>query len=160
MAATRSLLAVTIAVLVLGASPSPVPHSGAPGQAPPALDPANVTVVEKLNWTGGAGEEKAILYGDPAKPGPYAMLIRWGPGHFSKPHSHSRDRMVYVMSGTWWMSTSPHYDPAKTIPVEAGRFVVHHAGKIHWDGARDEPTELLLMGEGPVTTNWLEGSAH
>jgi quercetin dioxygenase-like cupin family protein len=132
---------------------------------PPALghlDPANVTITvpDRITWTGKEGEQKALLFGDPQKAGTYAMLIRWAPGHFSKPHFHSRDRKVYVISGSWWMSTSENYDPRQTVSIPAGSFVVQNAGTVHWDGALEEPCELLLIGEGPVTTSWLDQPRH
>lgn len=133
-------------------------HSEAAGN--PVLDPSHVGIksADEIQWTGDAGEQKAILFGDPAKPGPYAMLIRWGPGHFSKPHFHSKDRQIYVVSGTWWVSSSETYDPSRTTPIPAGSYVTHYGNKVHWDGAKDEPSVLLLFGVGPVSTTWLDGS--
>jgi hypothetical protein len=36
--------------------------------------------------------EQAILYGDPSKPGPYLVRVKWLPGNMSRPHFHPNDR--------------------------------------------------------------------
>ena len=84
-----------------------------------------------------------------------ACLIKWDPGHNSKPHFHSTDRYIYVVSGTWWVSSSTHYDPGKMYPIPAGSFVTDIKNTIHWDGAKAEtgPCILMLVGEGPMTTD-------
>ena len=48
-----------------------------------------------------AGNQQAVLFGDPTKPGLYGVLTKWTAGnHFSKPHFHPHDRFITVMSGT------------------------------------------------------------
>jgi hypothetical protein len=94
------------------------------------------------------------LFGDPNKPGIYGVLIKWEPGHNSRPHFHSTDRYIYVVSGSWWVSSSTHYDPSKMYPIPAGTFVTDIKNTIHWDGAKAEtgPCILLLVGEGPMVS--------
>ncbi len=79
------------------------------------------------------------------------MLVKWMPHHFSQPHLHPNDRYVTVLSGTWWVSSSGTYDPDKTVPMPAGSFVTDLAKQVHWDGAKDEPVILEIVGEGPDT---------
>ncbi len=128
---------------------------GAPAQVPATLpDPSHVEIVsgKDFHWKDGFGAHQALLFGDPGKPGIYGVLIKWDPGHFSKPHFHSTDRYAYVVSGTWWVSSSTTWDPSKTYPVSAGSYVRDIANAVHWDGARDEPCVLMLVGMGPMTT--------
>jgi len=96
--------------------------------------------------------ERAVLFGDPDKPGPYVMQIKWLPGNFSRPHFHSSDRFFTVISGTWWIGTGNTYDPASTVPAPAGSYVFHRGGEVHYDGAKDEPAIIQVVGFGPVTT--------
>ena len=49
------------------------------------------------------------------------------------------------------MGSGPKFDPADTTPMPAGSFVTHFGKQVHWDGAKDEETVLLIMGEGPAT---------
>jgi quercetin dioxygenase-like cupin family protein len=94
------------------------------------------------------------LWGDPNKEGsPYAVVQRWMPGNFSSPHMHSQDRMIYVISGTWWVSDATVKDERTTYPMTAGTYVTHPANTVHWDGNRagaKEPAILLITGIGPA----------
>jgi len=92
-----------------------------------------------------------ILFGDPSKPGPYVARIKWLPGNMSRPHFHPNDRFFAVISGTWWMGTGDKFDPASTVPVPVGSYVVHYANKIHYDGAKDEEVVIQVWGMGPAT---------
>jgi hypothetical protein len=96
--------------------------------------------------------ESAILFGHPAKPGPYVMRLKWLPGNMSRPHFHPNDRFFVVISGTWWMGTGEKFDPDSTVPVPAGSYVIHYANKIHYDGAKDGEVIIQVSGMGPATS--------
>lgn len=123
----------------------------------PLPDPTHIRILfgKDIQWKDG--EAQAPLFGDPDKPGIYGVLIKWLPGHQSKPHFHSTDRYVYVVSGTWWVSASTTYDTSKMYPIPAGSFVTDIADKVHWDGAKEStgPCLLMLVGEGPMHTTRL-----
>lgn len=123
-----------------------------PGALP---DPSHIPIVlpQNIQWKGEGGEQTATLYGDPNKPGPYGVLIKWLPGSFSHPHFHGQQRYIYVVSGTWWVNSGNVYDERKTYPIPAGSFVMDVANTVHWDGNRTgakEPTVLLITGIGPA----------
>jgi quercetin dioxygenase-like cupin family protein len=125
--------------------------------AGPIPDPKNIPFVppEKLVWTGNPkGEQQIKLFGDPNKAGMYGVLIKWNPGTGSRPHMHDQDRYIYVVSGTWWVSSSNVYDPKLSHPMPAGSYVEDVANTTHWDGARagGPPVILELVGMGPVKT--------
>ena len=113
-----------------------------------------------IKCTGTVGKmQMCYLYGDPAKPGPYMVKYIWYPGNFSKPHYHNNERFAYVVSGTWWTSTSKVYDERTTYPVHAGTVAVDKLQGIHWDGARTgekEPAVLILAGTGPNITQGVD----
>jgi len=96
--------------------------------------------------------EQAILHGDPAKPGPYVVRVKWLPGNMRRPHFHPNDRFFAVISGTWWVGTGDRFDPDSTVPVPAGSYVVHYANKIHFDGAKNEECVIQVWGMGPATS--------
>ena len=110
------------------------------------------TMPKDIAWKTSDSMDQAVIFGDPAKPGIYGLLIRWKAGHFSRPHFHNTDRYAYVISGTWWVSSSDTYDIAKTYPMPAGSVVTDLAGKVHFDGAKNEDALLELVGMGPVIT--------
>lgn len=111
-----------------------------------------ITLPADIKWTKTAASERAVLYGDPSKPGYYAELVKWLPHNNSRPHYHQNDRFIQVLSGTWMVQTGAKYDPAGFKPVPAGSFVVHAGKEIHYDGAKDEPALLLISGMGPGTS--------
>ena len=145
----RNLCAALIGMIATGGHAQTIP----PGAIKPY--PSHVTVVlpADIVWRpAGTGQMQAPLFGDPAKPGPYGLLSKWQPGNYSRPHSHSTDRWIYVVSGTWWKSSSATFDPATAYPYPAGSFVTDLAGQMHWDGVRDEEVVLEIVGMGPMTT--------
>ena len=123
------------------------------------LDPKAIFITppKDIKWSGSAsGNDTAVLFGDPNKPGLYVVLTKWSPGHMSRPHTHPNDRYIYVISGTWWVGTGTKYDPNLTAPVAAGSYVVHPGKQVHWDGAKDGEVLLEIVGMGPATSTCAE----
>ena len=75
----------------------------------------------EIKWVRNAAgtNESAVLFGDPSKPGPYVMRLKWLPGNMSRPHFHPNDRFFVVLSGTWWVGTGEKFDPDNTVPMPA-----------------------------------------
>ncbi len=125
-------------------------------QTPAKPDPTHIPFVlpQDIKWHASAnvGEDQAPLFGDPSKPGPYGLLIRWNPNHNSSPHSHSTDRFAYVLEGPWWVSSAATEDKSTMYPIPAGSYVEDIANTVHWDGAHDKPVTLIMFGDGPVIT--------
>ena len=95
----------------------------------------------EIKWVRNAAgtNESAVLFGDPSKPGPYVVRVKWLPGNMSRPHFHPNDRFFAV-------------DPESTVPAPAGSYVIHYAGKVHYDGAKAEETIIQVWGMGPATS--------
>lgn len=111
------------------------------------------TPPEAIRWVKNPNgtNEQAILFGNPAQPGPYVVRLKWYKGQMSRPHFHQNDRFFIVISGTWWMGTGEVFDPDKTVAAPAGSYVIHRAKGIHYDGAKDEETVIQVWGMGPAT---------
>jgi quercetin dioxygenase-like cupin family protein len=125
--------------------------------AQPAMpDPAHLQfkLPKDIPWRSASGgiAETASLFGGAGQPGPYATAVHYFPGKFSEAHTHNHDRHIYVVSGTWWVGTSDKVDPDKAMPIPAGSYVKHVAGKIHWDGAKNEDVRLVIFGIGQANT--------
>ena len=50
------------------------------------------------------------------------------------------------------MGTGEKFDPDNTVPAPAGSYVIHHAGKMHYDGAKDQEAIIQVWGMGPATS--------
>jgi hypothetical protein len=113
-----------------------------------------LTTPDNIKWVKNAAgtNETAVLFGDPEKPGPYVIRLRWLPGNMSRPHFHQNDRFFVVISGTWWLGTGETFDPASTVPAPPGTYVIHKAKQVHYDGAKGEPTVIQVWGMGPATS--------
>jgi hypothetical protein len=120
-----------------------------------ALDPAAVSYipVDQIKWVDNAAGTAAqsVIYGDPAKPGPYAYFIKWKAGNMSRPHFHPNDRYIVVLAGTWWVGSGEKFDPDSTVPMPAGTYVFHAGKGIHYDGAKQGDAVLMIHGMGPAT---------
>ena len=144
-------LVALLATAALFMSTRPAPAAG--------LNPAAIAIKEPkdMKWTRtGSGALESVLYGDPAKPGLYAILVKWEPNKMSHPHTHPHDRLVTVISGTWWAGTGTKFDPNSTVPLKAGSFARHYANQAHYDGAKAEECVLEIVGEGPETSTNVE----
>ena len=140
----KIILAITALAAMLAAT--------ANAQAP---DPAVLSykLPDQIAWIPTKeGPLVSLLWGDPTKPGPYAMLVKWPAHQMSRPHTHPFDRHVTVISGTWWVGTGKVYDPDHTTPMPAGTVVTHFANQPHYDGAKDDPCVIEIVGEGPAAT--------
>ena len=122
------------------------------------LNPAAITIKlpDQIPWQvpTPAGNQNAVLVGNPDRPGFYMVLTKWLAGnHFSHPHFHPNDRFITVLKGTWWVGTGTKFDPNNgTVALPAGSFVTHYAKQVHYDGAKFEDTVLLIVGDGPATS--------
>lgn len=109
---------------------------------------------DQVDWkpVNNKGVKVAMIYGDQSKPGLYVVRYTFPPGTMSSPHQHSTDRIVAVIKGTWYTGTDGIWDPASTVALTAGSYMIHPAGKVHFDGAKDEEAIVQITGMGPVVT--------
>ena len=98
----------------------------------------------------GSGPDLAVIAGDPQKEGFYIIRARFAPGVMSQPHSHPGDRHVTVISGTWWAGKGATFDPNTTTPLGPGSYMLHPAGEVHFDGAKDVEAIVEIKGMGPA----------
>jgi len=126
----------------------------APIAADPPADVMRIVRAEDIHWQpdpAAPGLESAVIEGDPRVAGrPYVLRVKFAPGVFSAPHFHPEARYVVVLKGTWWVGAGPKWDREATTPLPAGSFVVHHAGHIHYDGAKGEEVIVQITGIGPT----------
>jgi|GEM_PF-176509 quercetin dioxygenase-like cupin family protein len=120
--------------------------------AGPAPNVSHITIAE-VSTTGNqnlyGGGQGATTEGTP-----YGVIQTWTPGRYSSPHYHPHPRYIYVLTGTWWVSSSTYHDTRLTYPVPAGSFVQDLPKGIHWDGNRlndPQTTRLYISGVAPAS---------
>src|SRR5207302_3913881 len=118
------------------------------------LDPAAVAFKppDQFKWrdpTDQAATNQTILYGDPAKPGLHIGINKFKPGRFGEPHYHPNDRYIMVIAGAPWRGTGPVVDWSHATRVPKGTFMIDYAGKVHWDGTKEESGAYLIAAVGP-----------
>lgn len=97
-----------------------------------------------------AGAEVALLYGDAAKEGPFALRIKIPKGYRVPPHTHPRPEIATVLSGTvrLGMADKDHVFPA-------GSFYATPPGMVH-QFAADEDAVIQVNSNGPWGINYVD----
>jgi quercetin dioxygenase-like cupin family protein len=106
--------------------------------APPSLPP---------------GASVAVLYGDPAKDGLFAMRLKFPKGYRIPPHTHPKPEIITVISGTFRLGLAGGHHAAKAFA--AGSFLSMEPGTAHFAGA-DEETVVQLNSIGPWGVTYLD----
>ena len=119
----------------------------AQGTAPVAL------TADKMKWSsqGGLalpGLEQVSLVGDPSKPGPYTIRLKFPAGYKLAPHTHPDPREVTILSGTWYTGYGEQADPALLKALPAGSFYTEPANFPHFVEVR-ETVVIQVSGVGP-----------
>ena len=126
------------------------------GAAAPALaqtepaHPAPVIVLPPdIHWSGKPGANQSVtVMGDQSKPGPFVSLTNWVSGNISKPHYHLKSRTFIVLKGHWDFGSGPKYDTASMKAIPEGGVVTVPAGSILYDGCKEAPCLVEIVGEG------------
>ena len=148
MRRTALIVIVLASVLSLGQAAAPAAAAGSPSVVQP----------EALTWAPAAGlppgAEAAVLYGDPAKTGPFAVRFKFPAGYEVATHSHPTDEFVTVISGKGRMAFGEDAAEANARPLAAGTFTSLPGGAWHhlWI---DAETVVELHSTGPFGVDLL-----
>jgi pimeloyl-ACP methyl ester carboxylesterase len=105
--------------------------------------------------SGVGGIRTTLLYGDPAKPGPYVLEIHVPPNTTIAAHTHRDDRVATVISGAWYFGYGAKPGEAQIKPLGAGGLYTEPAGAPHFAFTRAEPAVVRLTGMGPSDTTYV-----
>jgi hypothetical protein len=94
------------------------------------------------------GMEQVNLVGDPSKPGPYTLRLKFPAGYKLAPHTHPDYREVTILSGTWYTGYGEKFDEAALKALPAGSFYTEPANVAHFVEVR-EPVTIQVKGTGP-----------
>jgi quercetin dioxygenase-like cupin family protein len=98
-----------------------------------------------------AGAQIAVLSGDPTKPVPYAVRLKFPANYAIPAHSHPTDENVVVTSGalTFGMGDKLNKGAVGNKTLGAGGYALMPANMNHFAYTAAETT-IVLYGQGPV----------
>ena len=102
------------------------------------------------------GVSYAKVYGDSSQRGPYIYRVRFAPWTMTMPHYHNNERLVAVVQGTWYAGTDTQFDSDNTTAIKQGGYMLHPAGGVHFDGAKEQAAIVQITGTGPNKTTFLD----
>jgi quercetin dioxygenase-like cupin family protein len=114
------------------------------GPAPPLLPP---------------GAQIAVLAGDPGKPAPYTVRLKFPANYAIPAHSHPTDENVVVTSGavTFGMGDKLEKGDAANKTLGPGGYFLASANMNHFAYTTAEST-IVLYGQGPVEFKYVNPS--
>ena len=98
-----------------------------------------------------AGAEIAVLSGDPTKPVPYSVRLKFPANYAIPAHSHPTDENVVIVSGalTFGMGEKLAKGAATNKTLAPGGYALMPANMNHFAYTARETT-IVLYGQGPV----------
>ena len=111
------------------------------------LTPAELTWESQGNLT-APGVQQINLVGDPAKPGPYTIRLKFAKGFRIAPHTHPDSREVTILSGVFATGYGEDFDNSKLKILPAGSFYTEPANVAHFLEVEQEAV-IQVSGTGP-----------
>lgn len=148
------LAAITGVAVLLGAGQGTLADEATGGGM--VLVPGNAAV----RWTPAPaslpkGTQLAVLAGDPAKPGPFVLRVRFPANTTVAPHTHSTAENLTVLSGSLMHAMGPTLDKHRGDQLGRGGFVYLPGGMPHSVWTTAEPAEVQVTGTGPFGLNYV-----
>jgi quercetin dioxygenase-like cupin family protein len=113
----------------------------------------------ELKWEKNStqsGPLTAVLFGDPAKPGPYIIRVRFPPNILNAPHSHPDDRFITILSGTALVGQRDKPDRQKAVKLVPGSFFTQPAKVVHYEFIGPEEVTIQVSGVGPTSADFVK----
>jgi quercetin dioxygenase-like cupin family protein len=101
-----------------------------------------------------AGAEAAVLYGDPAKEGMFALRIKAPKGYRVAPHTHPTPEVITVISGKLSLGMGPAADRASVESLPTGSFSSMPPGVVHYVFV-DEDSVVQINAAGPWSIDYI-----
>ena len=124
-----------------------------PGPRPVAVTPSEM-VWASQGPLAAPGVEQLNLVGDPAKPGPYTLRLKFPKGFRVAPHTHPDSREITILSGVFATGYGETFDRAKLKTLPAGSFYTEPSNLPHFIEI-EEDTTIQVSGTGPSGRNFV-----
>jgi len=101
-----------------------------------------------------AGPSSAYVVGGPKQPGLYVITALYPAGVKSRPHVHPDQRVMTVISGTFYAGTGDTFDENNVRALAPGSILVIPPNTLHWGWAKDGDVVVEEVGVGPTGTQF------
>ena len=133
-------------------APAPAAHQGTAHSAP-------MVNAADLKWgpappAFNAGAQMTVIDGDPGKPGPFVIRVKFPSGFKVMPHWHPTDESVTIISGTLAAGMGDKWDDAAMKTFTAGGFARMPRKTTHYVQAKEE-TIVQVHGTGPFALTYV-----
>ena len=127
-----------------------------------AQSPHVMTPLNEAKWGPAppmlpAGAQIAVLAGDPSKPAPYTVRLKFPANYDIAAHSHPGDENVVVTSGELFIGMGAKLNRKSATPLASGAYALMPAGMNHFAFTKSETT-IVLYGIGPVDFKYVNPS--
>lgn len=115
---------------------------------------------EEIRWEERAqGVRAAVLYGDPARPGPFTLRLEYPAGYRKGPHIHPNDAFVTVLSGSYYRGYGNVVHEEDAHRLTPGTFSLNPGGVSHYEWTT-EPAVLQVHAVGPWGTVYVDADGR
>ena len=140
----------TLAVAAAGGQGAAAQGAAAQDAGPMILVPGGAAVP----WRAGPpdlpkGSQIAVLAGDPGKPGPFVLRVKFPPDTMVAPHRHDTAENLTVLSGHIYHGMGEKLDKARGERLEPGGFVFLPGMMPHSVWTAGAESVVQVTGTGP-----------
>ena len=101
------------------------------------------------------GTQISMVSGDPSKPGPFVLRVKFPANTVISPHTHSEAETLTILSGSIYHEHGTTIDKSKGKELRAGGFVFLPKDMPHSLWTTELPVELQVNGFGPFGLNYI-----
>ncbi len=101
------------------------------------------------------GTQLVVLAGDPGKPGPFVLRVKFPPNTMVAPHTHATAENLTVLTGDFYHEMGATLDKARGDLMQAGGFVYLPANMPHSVWTADTESIVQVTGTGPFGLNYV-----
>jgi pimeloyl-ACP methyl ester carboxylesterase/quercetin dioxygenase-like cupin family protein len=109
-----------------------------------------------VGTSGVSGIRTRVLAGDPTRAGIYTIQLEVPANTHIEAHEHPDDRVVTVVSGTWYFGYGTHFDEKSLKALPPGSFYTEPPGRPHFARTGNTPVIVHISGFGPTGTRYSE----
>ena len=101
------------------------------------------------------GTQIAVLSGDPAKPGPFSLRVKFPPNTVVAPHTHATAETLTAISGNFYHEMGDKLDKSRGEEVSQGGFVYLPGKMGHSVWTTSSEAVLQVNGTGPFGVDYI-----